>query len=175
MTPELIVRLIFLAPWFSLIFMKKEILKRYTPVATFSALLVTLHGELAYTQKWLTQHVGITKALITFVPFTFGLFLIGTIWIFALTFGRFWLYLIVNIVVDFLFAFGLHKVMVRQGIVGEVKHGSFEVFVAFVIMALLLYVYQLWVDGSLLKTEATRKEKGLIERFHFVFRGNGIR
>ncbi|MDQ0254852.1 hypothetical protein J2S74_002231 [Evansella vedderi] len=167
----LTVRLLFALPWLTLIFMKKEIIKRYTPVATFSALIVTLHGEMAYTQEWLKQEVPITDWLITFVPFTFGSFLIGTIWIFAFTYGRFWLYLIVNILVDAFFAFGLHKfLIVPLGIVTELKHGSLEVFIAFLIMALFLYAYQLWIDSALFRTESTSKEKGFKARFPYIIR-----
>ncbi|WP_227937363.1 hypothetical protein [Alkalihalobacillus deserti] len=171
MWPVLIIRLILFLPWFTLLFMKKKFIKRYTPVATFSALLVTLYAELAYTQDWLIQNVVITDALITFLPFTFGIFFVGTIWIFAVTFGRFWLFLIVNVVVDSLFAFGLHKfVIVPLGIIKEVKHGSLEVFLAFVIMAVLLYLYQLWIEGALFKTDTTSKNKSFTDRFKTVIR-----
>ncbi|MDG5788984.1 hypothetical protein QA612_16120 [Evansella sp. AB-P1] len=171
MLAVLVVRLLFLLPWLTLVLMKKEIIKRYTPVATFSALLFTLHGEMAYTQGWLEQKVTITDWLITFVPFTYGSFLVGTIWIFALTYGRIWLYLIVNIAVDAFFAFGLHQfLIVPLGIVKDLKHGPFEVFIAFVIMAVILYVYQLWVDGALLSTEITDKKKGIRERLMYIIR-----
>ncbi|MFC0559408.1 hypothetical protein [Halalkalibacter alkalisediminis] len=173
MLPELTIRLILFLPWFTILFMKKEFIKRYTPVATFSALLVTLHGELAYTQEWLTQNVKITDVFITFLPFTFGLFLVGTIWIFAVTFGRFWLFLFVNIVIDIVFAFGIHRfIMVPQGIVEELKHGSFEVFTAFLVMAIILYLYQMWVEEALFKTDHTSKNKSVKDRLKTVLRSD---
>ncbi|MBD8067875.1 hypothetical protein [Bacillus sp. PS06] len=169
MTPELIIKLILFVPWISLLFMKKAILKRYTPIATFAALLVTLYFELSYTQNWIIQEVKITDDLITFVPFTFGVFIIGTIWIYALTYGRFWLYVIFNVVIDGFFAFIFQKfLLVPQGIFIEEKHGSIETFISFQIMSIILYIYQSWIDEALFKKEITNKNKGLAERLRYI-------
>ncbi len=105
--------------------------------------------------------VGFVTAILNLGAF--GAILVGTIWIFALTFGRFWLFFLVNILTDAIFAFGLHKIiMVPAGIVGEVKHGSTEVFIAFVIMALMLYLYQMWIEGVLMKFKTQQQSKAYI-------------
>jgi hypothetical protein len=66
-----------IVPWLSLLLLKREVVKRYMPVAIFTALLVTIYNELG-------------PSLITFVPFVYGGFLVGTIWFFYFTFGKLW-------------------------------------------------------------------------------------
>jgi hypothetical protein len=84
-----------IVPWLSLLLLKKEIVKRYMPVAIFTALLVTIYNELGYTYQWWVVKERIFP-IITYVPFVYGGFLVGTLWIFHITFGKFWLYLLTN-------------------------------------------------------------------------------
>lgn len=97
-------------PWLSLFFMKKESIKRYMPVAIFVSLLVTILFEVAYTFKWWVMLDKIAPwGNITNVAFTYGTFLVGTIWIFYFTYRKFWAYMVTNILIDGIFAFGLSR------------------------------------------------------------------
>src|SRR4051812_21076527 len=84
-------------PWLSTLLLPKFVMKRYMPVALFACVLVFIWNELGYTYNWWTFSYKIFPQIITDVSFVLGTFLIGTIWIFYLTFRRFWLFLIVNI------------------------------------------------------------------------------
>jgi hypothetical protein len=97
-------------PWISLVFIKKETIKRYMPVAIFVSLLVTIIFEMAHVFKWWVMLDGLAPwGYITNVSFVYGTFLVGTIWIFYFTFHNFWLYLVTNIAIDGLFAFVLNN------------------------------------------------------------------
>jgi hypothetical protein len=79
-------------PWLSLIFINKYSLKRFMPVAILASLLVTIIFELGYVYSWWKVQAELVPwDKITSVPLVYGVFLVGTIWIFRFTFGRtFW-------------------------------------------------------------------------------------
>lgn len=136
-------------PWLSLFFLKKNIIKYYMPVSIFTALLVTIYNELSYTQKWWVKKETIFPQVIVFVPFVYGAFLVGTLWIFYLTYKRFWLYIIANLITDGIFCFFAHNWFIKLHIVEDVKHRDFHIFIAFTIISIIAYGYQVWQDEVL--------------------------
>jgi hypothetical protein len=143
-----------IVPWLSLLLLKREVVKRYMPVAIFTALLVTIYNELGYTFQWWIVKQTIFPWIITFVPFVYGGFLVGTIWIFHFTFGKFWLYMIANIVIDFLFMFPINYVFEKKLELYKLIHqDSWDVFFIFIGIAVVIYVYQVWQEGVLIDRE----------------------
>jgi hypothetical protein len=123
------------------------------PVAIFGALLVTLQHELAFTQKWWVVKETLLPPIITFVSFVYGAFLVGTIWIFYFTFGRFWLFLITNIVMDFLFAFPMNNWFQKIGLYQHINYTNWNVFFTFTAISFMIYGYQMWQEGVLIDRE----------------------
>jgi hypothetical protein len=140
-----------LLPWISLLFMKKGGVKRYMPVALFAAILVMLDCELGFTYQWWKINIAIFPAFQTNFAFVFGPFMAGTIWIFYLTFRKFWLYLATNVVIDALFAFPLSSWFQKLGVYRLINFNNWYVLVTSVSFALLIYVYQLWQGGIMEK------------------------
>ncbi|OZU88652.1 hypothetical protein CIL03_10200 [Virgibacillus indicus] len=105
-----------------------------------------MQNEFSYTFKWWVVKETFFPWVITYVPFVYGAFLIGTIWIFYFTFGRFWLYLITNIVIDFLFAFPMNEWFEKLGLYKLVNYTNWNIFFTFIFMALVIYCYQLWQE-----------------------------
>jgi hypothetical protein len=140
---------IFILPWFSLFLLKRHSIKRYMPVAIFTTLLVTLYYEIAFTQKWFIAKETIFPWFIVFVPFIFGLFMVGTIWIFNFTFGRFWLYIITNLIIDCIYTFLLRNWFINLGLIQNIRANNFNVFIAFTLIAIIIYEYQVWQDKVL--------------------------
>lgn len=134
----------FLVPWLSLFFLDKQTIKRFMPVAIFASLLVTVQNELAYTYKWWVVKETILPQIITYFPFVYGAFLVGTIWIFYFTFGNFKLYLLINLAIDALFAFPLNEWFESLGLYKLVNYTNWEILFTFTLMAVLIYLYQLW-------------------------------
>jgi hypothetical protein len=145
---QLILWGILIVPWLSLLFLKKEIVKRYMPVSIFTALLVTIYSEYGYLHQWWVIKERIFP-VIAYVPFVYGSFLAGTLWIFHFTFGRFWVYLLTNIVVDFLFMFPANYWLESAGFYELVNRSNWNIFIDFVIMSVIIYGYQLWQEGGL--------------------------
>ena len=88
---------LFLIPWLTVFFIPKEEFKKYTPVATFATLLVLAESVLSGPFKWWKVKGGPLQKALNDFSFIFGPFFIGTIWIFRFTYGKFWLYLLANI------------------------------------------------------------------------------
>lgn len=137
-----------LAPWLTLFFMKAESIKRYMPVAIFVSLLLTIIYEIAYTYKWWVLKVFIVPwGYITNVSFVYGIFLVGTIWIFHFTYKSFKVYLVTNMIVDAVFAFGLLPLISRLGIDKFVNLPKWGAYLIMLSLALIIFLYQRWQEG----------------------------
>lgn len=138
-----------LLPWPTLIFLGRKSVKRYMPVAVFVALLVTILFEAAHSLKWweLIDQI-VPWGYITNVSFVYGIFLVGTIWIFHYTYRNFWLYLLVNVVIDGLFAFVLSNFFEGR-IYNLVNFNQFQVFLLMTGLSLVIYGYQRWQEEVL--------------------------
>ncbi|MCA0753528.1 hypothetical protein KP806_00575 [Paenibacillus sp. N4] len=135
-----------LLPWPTLLFLGKKSVKRYMPVAVFVSLLVTILFEVAHSLKWWVLIDQIVPwGYITNVSFVYGIFLVGTIWIFHYTYRNFWLYLLVNAVIDGLFMFVLSNFFEGR-IYNLVNFNQFQVFLLMVGLSLVIYGYQKWQE-----------------------------
>ena len=144
---KVILWLLFIAPWLSLFFMKKEGIKRFMPVTLFTALLVTIIYEIAYTYEWWELKVTIVPwGHITNVSYAYGSFMIGTIWIFYLTFKKFWLYLAANMVVDGLDAFLIREFMESRSIIHYINISKFNLFLLMLTLSLIAFGFQVFYE-----------------------------
>ncbi len=145
MSNKLILWLILISPWVTLFFMKKEGIKRYLPVTIFTALLVTIVYEIAYTYKWWELRVTIVPwGNITNVSYAYGAFFIGTLWILYFTYKKFWLYLLTNIVIDGIDAFLITGFMETRKIIHYANISKFSLFLIMVTLSLITYGFQVW-------------------------------
>ena len=141
---KVILWLSFILPWFSLFFMKKDAIKRFMPVAIFVSLLVTILFEVAYVFKWWVMLDWITPwGYITNVAFTYGAFLVGTMWIFHFTYKKFWIYLMTNIIIDAIFMFGISHFFEGR-IYQLVNMSRWGVFWLMIGLAVTIYGYHAW-------------------------------
>jgi hypothetical protein len=147
MLDKLVLWAILVVPWLSLFLLKKESVKRYMPVAIFTALLMTIYNELAQTYNFWVLKVEIFPQVLTAVPFVYGGFLCIVIWIFHFTYGRFWVYLASNVILDFLFCFPSNYVFEKKLELYElINHNSWILWGAFVALSVVIYGYQVWQD-----------------------------
>lgn len=147
MSNKLILWLLLIVPWFTLLFMKKEGIKRYTPVTIFTSLLVTIVYEIAYTYKWWDILVTIVPwGDITNVSYAYGIFFIGTMWIFYLTYDKLWIYLITNIVVDGIDAFLVRQFMESRNIIHYVNINKLNLFFVMFGLSLIAYIFNVWYE-----------------------------
>ncbi len=138
-------------PWLTLLFMKKEHIKRYMPVALLGSLLVTLWNEFAYSFNWWSFKTTLVPSLIVNISFVYGVFLVGTIWIFYFTYRKFWLFLLTNIVIDGFLAFPVNYMFEQVGLYRLVNYNSWNIWFTAAGLSVVLYVYQRWQEEVLIK------------------------
>jgi hypothetical protein len=139
-------------PWLSLLLMKRDGLKRYTPVAVFTALLVTITYEIAYVYEWWVIDTSIVPwGNITNLPNAYGLFFVGTLWIFYLTYRHFGLYLLVNTAFNWVFAFPAMAFFDAVGIKHYVNMTPWVLWAIGVVQSLVIYGYQKWQEDIFVK------------------------
>lgn len=118
------------------------------PVAVFVSLLITNVYEAAYTFKWwILKEYIIPWGYITNTAFVYGIFFVGTLWIFYFTYRNFKVYIIVNLIVDAIFAFGLLQLTEYLKIDRFVNLPKWGAYLIMVGLALIIYVYQRWQEG----------------------------
>lgn len=138
----------FLIAWASTVFLKRDEMRRYMPVALFCMVVFTFLLEAGITLQWW----AITEAafpLVNMPLFVYGSYLIGTIWIFKFTYGRFWTYLATNIILDFILIFFILNWLVQRGVC-QFYISYFQVLFITTLLSVLIYGYQLWQEGSVM-------------------------
>jgi len=137
----------FIIPWLSLLFLKNEDVRRYMPVALFAGIITTIVMEFGIVLGWWLPTEDVFPFLHMSI-FSYGAYLVGTVWIFKYTYGHIWKFLATNAVIDFVLDFGLSKWFIQLGLF-EVYMPSYQLFFITISLAFLLYGYQMWQSGEL--------------------------
>jgi hypothetical protein len=137
----------FVISWLSVIFLKKEDLKRYMPVALLGALLSTIVIETGITLHWWSTKETVFP-FVNMPIFIYGSFLVGILWIFKFSYKRFWLFLSTNACIDLILIIPLDNWFVRRGILELYNITTLQMFLMSIGHATLLYCYQLWQEGE---------------------------
>lgn len=134
-----------ISPWFVFIFLDKQRVRRYLPSGLFSSLLLSIAFQMADKFDWWRVKDNVFFLSNT-TPFVYGVFLVGTVVILYFTYQSFWLYIAINLIVDSFQAFGISKWYEHLGIYELVKFNSFGVLLLSLAIALLIFVFQKWMD-----------------------------
>lgn len=141
-----------LLPWLMLIPLKKSKVKRFFPAGLFGALILTFVFQMAEKFEWWEIKRNIIL-LDNITPFVYGVFLVGTVVILYFTYERFIVFFITNLIVDSILSFGISKWYEYLGIYELVNMNEFGVLLLTTVIALLIYLYQKWQDGVMVKEE----------------------
>ncbi|WP_029270004.1 hypothetical protein [Virgibacillus alimentarius] len=143
-------------PWFSLPFLKGNAIKRYLPVTVFATLLVSILFQIADTYEWWTMHRYILPwGYLVEISVVYGIFPVGTLWIFYLSYRRLWIYIVTNLAVNTIFTFiGIPLILEGLGIVSFVNLEHWQWFLIAMILSFVIYGYQMWQEG-IFKEEKT--------------------
>jgi len=91
----------------------------------------------------------VNKTLFFFVnmtPFPFGIFIIGTLFIFYFTYPGFWM--IINAAFELFQAFVMSPIFEKLDIYTLKEMNHFLLFVLMMVIAVLLFLYQKWQDTA---------------------------
>jgi hypothetical protein len=150
MSAQVISWSLFILPWLTLLFMKREDVKRYMPVGLFSIVATTFIHDTGITLGyWVVWHAAFP--LNEMLPYFYGLIPVLTMWIFKYTNGKFWVYLFANALIDIGFSFYyLNAFLPGRGIYALAGITSFQVWLINLGHATVLYGYQKWQENTLL-------------------------
>ena len=138
----------FLIPWLSLFFMKKEEVKHWMPVSMFALVLTIIIHDVGTTLGfWATRES--TFPFYQMIPYFFGTMPVLTIWVFKLTYGDFGKYFITNTVLDIGSNFFLlNYFLPNRGILDFSISPFLSLPITFV-HTVVIYGYQMWQDDVL--------------------------
>jgi len=133
---------ILILSWVTLIFIKKEEIKRFMPAALFTAVSSGVIYQIGDVLKfWYLKDVA--YSLLAYGPLP-----VFSLWILRFTYGRFWLYAIVNVILDLGFAFVVFPWCGRIGVLGIGPWTGIIVYIINFLHATLIYGYQMWQEGT---------------------------
>jgi hypothetical protein len=129
--------------WLTIPLLGKKAIKRFLPASILMAIVVWLEGTLAKKRKWWWYYVKIHPQLSGRFPLTWGPFLIGSIWILRLTYGKFKSYLLLNLFIDTIFTYKFVDTLKDLGIASLVRLKKYQLSILFFVKSLLLYGFQM--------------------------------
>ncbi|TRM10940.1 hypothetical protein FH966_03945 [Lentibacillus cibarius] len=145
MADKLIMFAALILPWLTLFFTNSQTIKRYMPVTIFTSLLMTVIFQIAYTYKWWVIYKWIVPwGYMIDISFVYGIFTVGTFWIFRLTSHKFPLYIIVNLIMDAAMAF---IALPFLGVLGIARYENIAPWQYFLVMfgiSFIIYGYHKW-------------------------------
>jgi len=126
--------------------MNKEDIRRYLPVGVFASLSSIIIADIgAALNFWaLRENIVLLKGVF---PYHLGAAPVITMWIFKFTFGNFGRYIMVDALINVVFAFLWIPFMVARGIREMINANELETFLILTGHGIILYIYQLWIEG----------------------------
>ncbi|MFD2209597.1 hypothetical protein ACFSMW_07730 [Virgibacillus halophilus] len=132
-------------PWFTLFLASPITRKKFMPVTIFTALCMTIIFQIAYTYDWWAIHKQIVPwGYMTDVSFAYGIFSVGTFWIFKLASHRFSLFIVVNMVMDALMAFVALPILNVLGVATYENISAWQYFLVMFALSFVIYGYHVW-------------------------------
>ena len=147
MSNQIIQWSMFILPLLTLFFIKREDIKRYIPVALFATVLTTIILDVGITLGFWVVRESVFPFNELF-PYYLGAMPVLVLWVFKFTYGRFWVYLITNLILDVGFNFFLLDYFLPvRGIFGLVGISPLQSLPITLTHAVLIYGYQIWQEG----------------------------
>lgn len=140
-------------PWLSLFFMSKENIKRWMPVALFSAITSVLAVELGENLGWFI-YGEISSPLRTPSYIIFGSNMVVTMWVFRFLYGKFKQYILIDTILNFGFIYLIHVYFLgSRGLFHEVGITPLVNALIVTFAGVLAYGYQMWQEEIFVRSE----------------------
>jgi hypothetical protein len=141
---------LFILPWFLLVFLDKRKVRRFMPVTLLAIVLVVFFTQLGSNMGWFFA----TPTIVAFTDIsarTYGFFAVGTLFIFYFTFGRFWIYVLTNLILDSFQTIIVRPFFIKLGLEKAGSWNNWQILALMTFIAILLYLYQIWQDDVMQK------------------------
>ncbi|HWO98972.1 MAG TPA: hypothetical protein VNM45_22175 [Bacillus sp. (in: firmicutes)] len=135
-------------PWISVPFIGKNEFKRFLPASLLMSLFVTAESFYARKRTWWWVYKKLHPRVIGEIPLIVGPFFVGSLWILKCTYRKFPLYMAVNLIVHWLFAYPIMDLFKRTGLGSTVRLKRIQLFSLFFFKSLILYGMQWFIEKS---------------------------
>ncbi|QPC46489.1 hypothetical protein [Mangrovibacillus cuniculi] len=143
-------------PWLLLPFIGKNTFKTYGPAAIFMAHLIRIESEIAEKRNWWKIKPVIRPFNRSESPLIWGIFFIGSLVVLKWFYGRFWLYLGANLVLNALFSYPFYYIMRKLGIAKFVRLSRAGMMFLFLLKSIIMYGYHWYFIDSSKKSTQTK-------------------
>lgn len=137
-----------LISWGTVFFLPKKSFFKYLPVTLFSSIIILTEYLLGAPRNWWKAKGGIKTVANNGLTFTFGPYFIGNIWIFHLTYGKFWLYTLLNLIFDYILAYPLNAFFEKINLYKLKKIKPIHLFLLSLGYSFVNYGFQLILDKN---------------------------
>ncbi|AIF52899.1 hypothetical protein [Pelosinus sp. UFO1] len=145
-------------PWLTLFFMPREDIRRFMPAGLLAIFMTFIASELGVANGW--WYFRETIYPLAILPaFYYGLYPTVPMWILKYTYGRFWLFLLVETLNNALFVFIILPWVASRGIMDFPSRLLGFIFT--MIMAFSIYGFQMWQEGVFSHSEKTNTSMSL--------------
>lgn len=129
-------------PWLTLPLLGRNAVKKFLPASLFISLLVRSESIIAKKRKWWWFYETIHSKLSGIFPFIWGPYFVGAMWILKLTYGKPFIYMITNLIIDTLFVYPFVTFLKKSGIGSLVRLKKYQLLLSFFFKSWLLYGFQ---------------------------------
>ncbi|MFS0638214.1 hypothetical protein AB1K84_20105 [Mesobacillus foraminis] len=145
---NILIRAVCILSWSTVYLLPKKSLKRYLPVTVLAGLF-TVTNVLIGTHYNFWEERGISrKRMWNHLALVLGPFAVGNLWIFHFSYGRFGFYLLINLINNLQYVFGLKRLIEKANYVNYIKFTGLHHLILTMFESLLLYGYQKFLDNS---------------------------
>lgn len=137
-----------LISWGTVFFLPKKSFFKYLPVTLFSSIIILTEYLLGAPRNWWKAKGGIKTIANNGLAFAFGPYFIGSLWIFRLTYGRFWLYTLLNLILDWILAYPLNTFFEKINLYKLKKIKPVHLFLFSLGYSFVNYGFQLILDKN---------------------------
>jgi len=155
---KLFLVLMMILSWFSLAFVGMESIKRFLPASLFMGFIVKVVNIIAKKRKWWWWYEKIHPSFSGEFPFVWGSFFVGSVWILKCTYGKLLNYLALNVIAHSSFTYVVEPYLQRFGIASLVRMKKIQLMYVFMVLAFLLYGFQLVKEKDLVKRAVSLNE-----------------
>lgn len=139
-------------PWLTLFFMPKKDRKRWMPAALFIIVTSTIIQDAGLTMKMFEMRENVIPFRDQ-LPMAYGLMPVATMWILQYTYGRFWLYALLELILGFVFAYALLPWLSLRGTQVWIKATALSTFLPSIPHFIAIYLFQMWQEGIFVRSE----------------------
>jgi hypothetical protein len=131
-----------LLTWLTLPFLGIGNIKRFLPASVLIVIIEGLNVQIGKKRKWWFFYNKPKSYFTGEFPFNIGPFLVGSMWILKLTFGNFKRFILLNAVIDFIFAFPNVSLIKKLKVASLDRMNNWQFFIYILYKAPILYWLQ---------------------------------